>query len=579
MTAPRGAPSISQIPPGGTAGGLQRCARCDGEIREDGEEPAATGDAAVQRKCSCQEEDDLVQGRLAGAARAPRVGPELAAQIAAFRGGGAPLPPALRSDFEPRFGQDFAAVRLHTGAAAERAAAALRARAFTVGNDIAFGSGEYAPETPAGRHLLAHELTHVVQQTPLVARREPLAQRATTAASESDADSASPAAEGSPAAAEPLAAPAAAAAPLIVDDEAESVAPGQMKKSEFLGRLRDAVRTAVQAVLAQAGRPVEELPILESSFDRYQEEDAARLERDLSTLAPEDARGATAAAAIPLVAARVGTMVAAWAGTGEIGLAPSGGTLAAHEAAHASDQGSGVADDAASRLTGGETGAHGRGVRTGKEDEGAPPVTLGLILTSCKKCSEPAAPPKLTKVTSSPPFAGDQCGNFAWGVKWQLDNATAKGGLVVQNVETAFDVKDCEGKPIDVKALTHSTIDPASWPLWEAWEIDRCEKGTGKKTDDSFTMCLFNDPPGMTCPHDSHVKTKGSIKIKGTAEFFDGLGLPKSFAPTGKSPTGSLPVTRTAPSLGGGTGAIDHSLTATWDCCEGSDKATHVTTK
>jgi hypothetical protein len=101
-----------------------------------------------------------------------------AAQLSALRGGGVPLSPSLRSFFEPRFGHDFGAVRLHTGAAAERSASAAAARAFTFGNDVVFGRGEFAPGTPAGRRLLAHELTHVVQQTPLVARRQPLVQRA-----------------------------------------------------------------------------------------------------------------------------------------------------------------------------------------------------------------------------------------------------------------------------------------------------------------------------------------------------------------------------------------------------------------
>jgi len=104
---------------------------------------------------------------------APRVPTGFTAQLAGLRGSGAPLSPALRGFFEPRFGNDFGAVRLHTGALAERSADAVHARAFTLGNDVVFGHGEYAPDSPAGRHLLAHELTHVVQQTPMV-RRQPM---------------------------------------------------------------------------------------------------------------------------------------------------------------------------------------------------------------------------------------------------------------------------------------------------------------------------------------------------------------------------------------------------------------------
>jgi hypothetical protein len=75
-----------------------------------------------------------------------------------------PLPRAERAFFESRLGQDFSRVRLHTDDGAAAAAAGLRAKAFTVGNDIAFAAGRYRPETPAGRRLLAHELVHVAQQ-------------------------------------------------------------------------------------------------------------------------------------------------------------------------------------------------------------------------------------------------------------------------------------------------------------------------------------------------------------------------------------------------------------------------------
>jgi outer membrane protein OmpA-like peptidoglycan-associated protein len=65
---------------------------------------------------------------------------------------------------EPRFGHDFSRVRVHTGTEAAQAAAALNARAYTVGPAIVFGAGEYAPATAAGRQLLAHELAHTIQQ-------------------------------------------------------------------------------------------------------------------------------------------------------------------------------------------------------------------------------------------------------------------------------------------------------------------------------------------------------------------------------------------------------------------------------
>jgi hypothetical protein len=71
----------------------------------------------------------------------------------------------VRSFFEPRFGSDFGAVRVHTGPDAADAAASIHALAYTVGSDIVFGTGRYAPESESGKRLLAHELTHVAQQS------------------------------------------------------------------------------------------------------------------------------------------------------------------------------------------------------------------------------------------------------------------------------------------------------------------------------------------------------------------------------------------------------------------------------
>ncbi len=77
---------------------------------------------------------------------------------------GQPLDAATRAYMEPRFGHDFGQVRVHTDERAAQAASDFQARAYTVGSDIVFGAEQYAPDTSAGRQLLAHELTHVVQQ-------------------------------------------------------------------------------------------------------------------------------------------------------------------------------------------------------------------------------------------------------------------------------------------------------------------------------------------------------------------------------------------------------------------------------
>lgn len=97
------------------------------------------------------------------AQRAP-AGPGAAAPVSVRTGGGAPLPPALRDFMEPRFGADFGKVRLHTDAAAAAQSAQLNANAFALGQNVYFGAGKYQPDTPAGKELIAHELTHTIQQ-------------------------------------------------------------------------------------------------------------------------------------------------------------------------------------------------------------------------------------------------------------------------------------------------------------------------------------------------------------------------------------------------------------------------------
>lgn len=77
---------------------------------------------------------------------------------------GQPLERAIRNDMEQRFGRDFSEVRVHTDEKAAASAQAVHARAYTFGRDVAFASGQFAPATPAGQRLLAHELTHVLQQ-------------------------------------------------------------------------------------------------------------------------------------------------------------------------------------------------------------------------------------------------------------------------------------------------------------------------------------------------------------------------------------------------------------------------------
>ncbi|MEJ2747384.1 MAG: DUF4157 domain-containing protein, partial [Anaerolineae bacterium] len=88
-------------------------------------------------------------------------------QSAVQAGGGSRLTGSLRSFFSQRFGQDLGQVRIHNDAPAHRAASSINAAAFTVGQSIWFGQGQYQPESSAGLHLLGHELAHTLQQKQL----------------------------------------------------------------------------------------------------------------------------------------------------------------------------------------------------------------------------------------------------------------------------------------------------------------------------------------------------------------------------------------------------------------------------
>ena len=91
-------------------------------------------------------------------------------------GAGVPLDSASRSYFEPRFGRDFSAVRVHADDVSASSAAEIAARAYTIGNHVVFGAGQFSPSTTAGQKLLAHELAHVTQQTGAAGmiQRQPL---------------------------------------------------------------------------------------------------------------------------------------------------------------------------------------------------------------------------------------------------------------------------------------------------------------------------------------------------------------------------------------------------------------------
>jgi hypothetical protein len=122
---------------------------------------------SVQHKCSkCEEEEkkNPIMRKTEASSGSIPVSSSFASSLNASKGGGAPLPQATRSFMENAFSTDFSNVKIHTDSKAAEMNKGINARAFTYGNDIYFSNGQYTSNTEEVKKLLAHELTHVVQQ-------------------------------------------------------------------------------------------------------------------------------------------------------------------------------------------------------------------------------------------------------------------------------------------------------------------------------------------------------------------------------------------------------------------------------
>ena len=148
-TALRSQEASSPVPAPARTGLLQRRCACGGT-------PGPTGECA-----ECRNKRLGLQRRAAGEAKLSSVPPVVQDVLGSP---GQSLDADTRAFMEPRLGHDFGQVRVHVDAKAAESAAAVNALAYTVGQDVVFGAGQYAPRTNAGQRLLAHELTHAVQQ-------------------------------------------------------------------------------------------------------------------------------------------------------------------------------------------------------------------------------------------------------------------------------------------------------------------------------------------------------------------------------------------------------------------------------
>ena len=265
---------------------LQRKCACGGSSETEGEcaECKAKREGTLQRRAPNQG----VSPTRANAA------PPIVYDV--LRSPGQPLDAGTRALMEPRFGYDFSHVRVHTDARAAESARGVNALAYTVGKNVVFGAGQYLPESNSGRHLIAHELTHVLQQSNgaisdwgvvsegigISDPNDSFEQRADETASRIFS-STLPGTDGSQLRSLHLGVmntlqrqatnqsqaevSSSRGAPIVEDGQL--TAPGQMQRSEFLTTLRDRLITECEAELSPVGRSARGCPYILRAIERY----------------------------------------------------------------------------------------------------------------------------------------------------------------------------------------------------------------------------------------------------------------------------------------------------------------------
>ena len=139
----------------------RQCADCEEESLQM--KPLAASISPIVQMEPMEEEEEKVQAKSEGGSINASAG--LSSQLSQSKGGGYGLSDATNQQMSSAFGTNFSGVRVHTDSNAVQMSRSLNARAFTHGSDVYFNKGEYSPESGKGKHLLAHELTHTIQQS------------------------------------------------------------------------------------------------------------------------------------------------------------------------------------------------------------------------------------------------------------------------------------------------------------------------------------------------------------------------------------------------------------------------------
>ncbi|HAB98266.1 MAG TPA: hypothetical protein DCE71_00385 [Parachlamydiales bacterium] len=453
--------------------------------------------------------------------------PEVEAAIEQARGGGRSLDAGIQRQMESAFGTNFSGVRVHTDSTADALNQSLSARAFTTGQDIFFRQGEYNPGSSSGKELLAHELTHVVQQTGTV--RGKLAIGQPDDAYEQEADQ--------------------VAKTVMQMEQASSKAgrstlQGETLEEEELVQTKTAIDWLSRQIQSQEEEDLEETKTGSCCG-------SSKVESGESEPFPDQA--------VPILTghtpqSKVLRHLQTLEKTGE-----HNNTTLYRKAIDEFQQGISTGE-----ITGLQRQILESSRTVGVHQKDRSP-TLRRSLAGCTPST--SSPPVLRKRTVSGPTPSD-CGGFSWGAQWYLDNATSStNGWIVQKVELVTNVTDCSNSPVDIAA--RGALNPAWYPIWEAWQVRSGSVYVGGSTS-SHRADTYGSPPVGDA-------TKGSITVRGTAEYYDGLTLPSSFTVRNAAPAWSLPVTTSQPTLTGGTGSLAHNLTATWNCCT-TTKTTSITT-
>ena len=300
----------------------------------------------IQRKCGCAggaggscecDDEKKVQRKARGPARSTTMPSEVQHTLSRP---GTPLRGDVREQMEGRFGHDFGAVRIHVDSASARA---VNARAYTAGTHIVFDGPSSAHEP----RLLAHELTHVVQQrSGTFASERIISDPGDAHEREADAvaDRVTAGASAGRIAASPSSAPIGrtpviqreaapigeemSVRPLILEDSVVELQQGQMTKTEFLAQLEYTVCAAADESLRRAGRTVDGCPYVTFWFNYYRNRSAEQLERAIRKFAPESTLATDAFEYIPIVTDRVRIAVDVWATTGEVTGVPDAAEVA-----------------------------------------------------------------------------------------------------------------------------------------------------------------------------------------------------------------------------------------------------------